>query len=259
MAFIIGGHPRSGTTLLFRLCRDHPQIGIAGEFKCFQNLDRPFPEYWGSIETDWRHFSFFWRIGRRAPWFFKAGSGIFLARYRWQLRNRARAAVTAADVERALQSVFHRSVVGDKYPHYVFQLPDLVRQPLLQRIILFRDARDVVSSFMNMLRTKWKGLSWTMEFRSAGDVARQWVRAIESMEKYRDDLLVLRYEDLVRDPQPELRKMADCLGVDPAGFNIRKIHTASIGKSKRFLSEKEMGEILEIAGPAMERWGYSRG
>lgn len=76
MAFIIGGHPRSGTTLLFRLCRDHPQIGITGEFKCFQNLDSPYAEYCRSIETDWRRVSFYWRIGRRAPWYFKLASGI---------------------------------------------------------------------------------------------------------------------------------------------------------------------------------------
>jgi hypothetical protein len=256
MAFLIGGHPRSGTTLLYRLCRNHPRIGIAGEFKCFQQLDVPFPEYWGAIETDWRHFSFFWRIGRRAPWYFKAGSGLFLALYRRQLRRLTRGTVSADDVERALQAVFRRSVVGDKYPHYVFLLPKLVRQPRLKRIILYRDALDVVSSFLNMLRTKWKGLPWTAEFRTAGDVARQWVKAVEMMETHREHLLAVRYEDLVREPRRELRKVADLLGVDAAKFDTRKVHTASIGKSRRHLTDGETEEILRIAGPAMERWGY---
>jgi hypothetical protein len=256
MAFLIGGHPRSGTTLLYRLCRNHPQIGIAGEFKCFDTLDVPFPAYWDALETDWRHFSFFWRIGRRAPWYFKAGSAVFLALFRWQLRRRTRGTVSAADVEGALQAVFHRTVVGDKYPHYVFRLPDLVRQPRLKRIILQRDVLDVVSSFMNMLRTKWKGLPWAADFRSVGDIARQWVKAVETMEQHRGNLLVLRYEDFVREPRRELRKVADLLGVDPNLFNTRKIHTASIGKSARFLSNDEMDEILRIAGPAMKRLGY---
>lgn len=256
MAFLIGGHPRSGTTLLYRLCRNHPQIGIAGEFKCFHALDVPFAEYWDSIETDWRRFSFFWRIGRRAPWYFKAGSGIFLALFRRQLLRRTRGTVAASDVEGALQAVFRKTVVGDKYPHYVFNLPGLVRQPRLKRIILYRDARDVVSSFMNMLRTKWAGLPWAAEFRSAGDVARQWVKAIETMEQHREHLLVLRYEDIVQDPRRGLLKMADLLGVDPKPFNTRRIHTKSIGKYAKDLSDKELEETLQIAGPAMKRLGY---
>ncbi len=256
MAFIIGGHPRSGTTLLFRLCRNHPQIGITGEFKCFQGLDSPFPEYWRWIETDWRHFSFYWRIGFRAPWIFKAGSGIFLALYRRQLRRIAGPRVTAADVERSLQAIFHKKVVGDKYPGYVFALPALVRQPLLKRIIIYRDARDVASSFMNMVHTKWNGMNWTKEFRSARDVARRWVKAVETMEENRDHLLAVRYEDLVRDPRNELQKIADYLGVDPAGFQTGKIHAASIGKSKKYLSEEDISGILEVAGPVMERLGY---
>jgi hypothetical protein len=256
MAFIIGGHPRSGTTLLFRLCRDHPQIGITGEFKCFQGLDSPLPEYWRWIETDWRHFSFYWRIGFRAPWFFKVGSGIFLAQYRWRLRRIAGDRVTVSDVERTLQTVLRKKVVGDKYPAYVFALSALVRQPLLKRIIIYRDARDVTSSFLNMVRTKWKGRTWVKEFQTPRDVARQWVRAVEIMEQNKDHLLAIRYEDLVREPRPALRKMAEYLGVDPEGFNTRRVHTESVGKSSKFLRNEEVQGILEVAGPAMERLGY---
>ncbi len=256
MAFIIGGHPRSGTTLLFRLCRDHPQIGITGEFKCFQGLDSPLLEYWRWVQTDWRHFSFFWRIGFKAPWIFKVGSGIFLAQYRWHLQRIAPERVSVSDVERTLQRVLHKKVVGDKYPGYVFALPALVRQPLLKRIIIYRDARDVSSSFMNMVRTKWKGRNWTKEFRTPRDVALQWVRAVETMENTKEHLLAIRYEDLVREPRPALRKMADYLGVDPEGFNTRRVHTESVGKHANFLSEEEIRGVLEVAGPAMERWGY---
>jgi hypothetical protein len=256
MAFIIGGHPRSGTTLLFQLCRDHPQIGITGEFRSFLRLDVPFDEYYRSIETDWIHFSFYRRIGRRAPFLFKLGSGLFLARFRRQLRRIAPGNVAAVDVERALQAVLRRTVVGDKYPGYVFQLPALVGQPKLARVIIYRDARDVVSSFMKMVRTKWKGLPWAEEFQSIQDAARQWVRAVDAMEKYRESLLLVRYEDLVRRPEDELQRLGDYLHVDPAGFRAKRIHDKSIGKFGTDLSDSEVEAILDIAGPAMQRLGY---
>ncbi len=256
MAFIIGGHPRSGTTLLFQLCRDHPQIGITGEFKCFRNLDSPYTEYYRSIETDWRHVSFYWRIGRRTPWYFKLASGIFLEMYRSHLRRISSGKVTLADVEQALRSVMHKPVVGDKYPHYVFDLPALVGQQALRRVIIYRDARDVISSFMKMVRTKWKGLPWAEEFQSVQDAARQWVRAIDAMEKYREDLFLLRYEDLVQRPNGELQRLADYLQVDPAGFHAKRIHDKSIGKFGKDLSASEVQAVLEIAGPVMEKLGY---
>jgi hypothetical protein len=256
MAFIVGGHPRSGTTLLFRLCRDHPQIGITGEFKCFLKLDVPFPEYYGSIERDWRHFSFYRRIGRRAPLIFKIGSGLFLARYRAHLRRITRGTVGAAEVEQTLQAVLRRSVVGDKFPEYVFELPALVKQPSLRRVIIYRDGRDVVSSFMKMVHTNWKGLVWAEKFHSARDAACQWVKAIELMEIYRDQLLALRYEDLVREPVREIRRLAEYLQVDPAGFQTGRIRQGNIGKFTRGLSASDVEEVLDVAGPAMRRHGY---
>jgi hypothetical protein len=256
MAFLIGGHPRSGTTMLFRLCRDHPQIGITGEFKCFHGLDSEFADYYRAIETDWRHFSFYHRIGRRAPWYFKLGSGIFLAQYTARLRRSASGKVTLADVERALRAVLRRPVVGDKFPDYVFHLPDLAPRENLRRVIIYRDPRDVVSSFMKMLRTNWKGLPWAQQFKSAQDVARHWVRSVELMEQYRDRLLLLRYEDFVREPGPDIRRLAEYLGVDPAGFRAGSIHAGSIGKYARDLPRADVEAIRETTGPAMRRLGY---
>jgi hypothetical protein len=181
---------------------------------------------------------------------------VFLWLFVNRLRRISSGNVTAADVERTLQDILRRSIVGDKFPGYVFHLPALVRQPQLKKIILYRDARDVASSFMNMIHTKWKGLPWAKEFRSVGDVARQWVRAVEAMEQNRDHLLILRYEDVVREPAREIPRLAEYLRVDPAGFNTRKVHTASIGKSRRYLSGAELQEVASIAGPAMERLGY---
>jgi hypothetical protein len=256
MAFLIGGHPRSGTTLLFRLCRNHPQIGITGEFKCFLKLDVPHTEYLRAIESDWRHVSFFWRIGRRAPWHFKLASGVFLALFQSRLRRVSPGTVTLAAVERTLRDVLRKPVVGDKYPHYVFHLPALVRQPDLRRVIIYRDARDVASSFLKMVRSNWKNLAWAQEFRTAGDVARSWVRAIETMEAHADRVLAIRYEELVADPGPSLRRMAEYLRVDPSGFRTGQIHDRSVGKYEKGLTPSEAAEVLAVAGPTMNRLEY---
>jgi hypothetical protein len=256
MAFIIGGHPRSGTTLLFRLCRDHPQIGITGEFKSFLKLDTPYAEYVQSIERDWRHVSFIRWTGRRSPMIYKVASGVFLAWYGMLIRKNASNTVGSPDVERALKTIFRKRLVGDKYPGYIFALPDLVRQPNLRRIIIYRDARDVVSSFMKMVRTRWRDLPWVSKYKTAGDVATQWVHAIDEMETYRSSLFLLRYEEFVRDPKQFLPQLADYLEVRLEGFSAKKVHDLSIGKYAKYLSDEEIGQVMDIAGPKMKSLGY---
>ncbi len=257
MAFIIGGHPRSGTTMLFRLCRDHPQIGITGEFKCFRKLGTQFPVYITGLEKKWREKSFIYRMDRGAPWPFRARSGAFLAGYWILMRFRVlRRPVQVADVEAVLRTLLRKPVVGDKYPRYVFQLDRLGAFPDLKRIMIHRDGRDVVSSFLKKIRSTWKELPVAKTENTARRIAQRWVESEENIDRNRGSLFVIRYEELVRNPAPILDGMAEYLGVNPAGFRMTDIHGHSIGKFRDGLTADELRDVLDVAGATLSRLEY---
>jgi hypothetical protein len=257
MPFMIGGHPRSGTTMLFNLCWDHPQIGITGEFKCFRKLKSLVPVYLQAVEHKWREKSFLQRIGRKTPLMLRARGGMFLAGFSMFISLRVRRrAVQVNDVEAALQLLFGKKVVGDKYPRYVFWQDRFSTFPDLKRIMIYRDGRDVVSSFLQRIRTNWKNLPIAETENNARRVAERWVEAQESIDRNRDSLFVIRYEEFVRDPAPILAGMAGYLGVDPAGFRTSAIYTRSIGKYCRELTTEELRDVMDVAGTTLERLGY---
>jgi hypothetical protein len=80
------------------------------------------------------------------------------------------------------------------------------------------------------------------------------------MERHREQLCAIRYEDLVLRPREELDRIAEWLEVDPGGFDearIRKVQQESIGKHSSGLTRDELSVVMDIAGPAMARLGYS--
>jgi len=254
MAFIIGGHPRSGTTLLFQLCRDHPQIGITGEFHSFSRIGSRIPVYASGLRWTWFERPYLRNMSRNAPWKLRLRSGAFLLRYLLflSLRTGVRP-VRPAEIETVLRRLLRKSVVGDKYPRYVFQLDRLCAFPDLKRVMLYRDGRDVVSSYLKKDRAAPK---WFRPLKTARETAGHWVESVEAIERHRSTLFVIRYEDFVRQPAPIMAAMASYLGVDPAGFRTDRIHDRSIGKFKASLTPEEMNDVTAVAGGTLGRLGY---
>lgn len=164
--------------------------------------------------------------------------------------------VGAKDVEEVMRGLFHRPVVGDKYPRYVFDLDKLSGLPDLRRVMIYRDGRDVVSSFLRKVRTSWTHLQRAQREDTPSKIAKQWVESMEAIERHRDALLVIRYEDFVHDPAPILASLATYLGVDTAGFHAEKIHDRSIGKFLTGLTSDEIRDVLAVAGGTLTRLGY---
>jgi hypothetical protein len=160
-------------------------------------------------------------------------------------------------IEAVLKNIFGGArIVGDKYPGYIFQLDKLAVTEGLSCLIIYRDCRDVTSSSLKEARTTWRDQRFAKRFDTAGKAARQWVDAIESMERHIDQLHVIRYEDLVTAPIQELELLGKWLSVDPGGFPAHIIRDASVGKYKSGLSDNELAAVMEIAGPTMARLGY---
>jgi hypothetical protein len=182
-----------------------------------------------------------------------------MTRYLWRLRihhDGHSGGVKATAVEAALRDLFpYKRIVGDKLPLYVFQLATLTRIPNVSLLVVLRDARDVVSSTLQRVRHVWDRRSW-QNFDTAEALAYRWVRSVEEMERYREWVHVIRYEELVREPKRELEGLAAWLGVNPSGFPITMVHATSVGKHQMGLTQNEIDKVMQIAGPAMARLGY---
>jgi hypothetical protein len=97
-----------------------------------------------------------------------------------------------------------RRVAVEKYPRSVYAIPLAFSiLPSLRVVIPVRDGRDVVASCLV------KGIPWD-------DISVNWRRSAEIADRWSDDprVFVYRHEDLVRDPEPTIRRICDHLGLE---------------------------------------------
>jgi hypothetical protein len=265
---LIGGRPRSGTTLLRDLCDAHPDITLTHEFGTFLALNEPYDVYRAGILSRWRAQSILHcrirrsrRMNRRAwRWAISMRGHAFAIRYLDKIRRYRPGIVDLRAVEGTLREIFPRAgVVGDKMPDYVHLLDTLAPTSGLANVVIYRDCRDVTSSHLKLARTNWRNQHWIRDQDTAEKVAARWVAAMETMEKQKDRIHIIRYEDLVREPRRELVGLAEWLGIDPAGFteeSFRSVRDSGIGKHVEGLSEQELEALMKVAGPTMARLGY---
>jgi len=259
MVLIIGGHQRSGTTLLGRLCDSHPEIAVTNELGTFIACGESRLAYCRRMMGRW------WDVRNR--WAFDssyAGSPgknsrnlLFVSRYLINVLRYSQDVVDVHAIEAALRSMFPGSrVVGDKWPYYLNVMDRWIGMDNLGVLIVYRDCRDVVSSTLEKARGSWSGMPFGEKVNTAEKVAKRWVNAIELMESLKESAHIIRYEDLVREPDRELEALGEWLGVVPQGFARHMIRDSSIGKHKNGLTEEELGTVMEIAGPTMSRLSY---
>ncbi len=261
MALMISGHPRSGTTLLAHLCNRHPDIGVTFELANFLFLGKPYREYQhlliGHYWAEKRQLIFRPQSNYTLRALRYLRSHAFAVNYLFKLHRYQQGYIDVSSIEAALYRMFPKArIVGDKYPGYVFDLDKFIDLEGLSRLIIYRDGRDVVSSPLMKVRTRWQDQPWVTEFDTVAKIAGRWLQSIEMMERYADKLYMLRYEDLVSQPGQELAALGRWLGVDPAGFNGEDVYANSVGNHKSDLTPKELDEFMEIAGPTMARLGY---
>ena len=260
MILMIGGHPRSGTTLLQTLCHAHPDIGMTNEFGNLVALGSSRADYTRHIFDRWRRVQgnlAFDISYHGAPWQMKIGNMGFALRHLYYFRQYCEGVATAVSIEAAYRAMYpNAKIYGDKWPHYLFRMGKYVKEDNLARLVIYRDCRDVTSSFLVKARTSWKNRAWVQNVDSAEKIAAKWVRGIEIMETHTDKLIILQYETLMREPEKELRRVSEALGLDPASFPDGMIDPGSIGKYQSGLTPEELETVLEVAGPTMARLGY---
>ncbi len=272
--FIVGSE-RSGTTLLRLLLHAHPRMAIPPQTKfvrklykrrlLFGNLNKPRNKL------------------RLVHWFrthFDGNTKLVDLGLESDAIEQA-VAESAPTLGSALGAVFKtysrkwdKARWGDKRPYYIKHLPVLYRlYPQAQVIHLVRDGRDCVSSLM--------GMPWWR--RGTMEAILNWQEAIRKGRRARtlyspDRYLELKYEDLVSDPEGELRLVCRFLGeeYDPAMLEYteiaalavprykldwhertqQKIDRTAIGKWRDKLSPADAALIERYAGEELTERGY---
>jgi hypothetical protein len=206
---IVGGCPRSGTTLMQLILHSHPRIAIPPETRFVQPVFRR-RERFGDLTKPKNH-----RRLARAIAHHKGAKLNDLHLDRDELFQRILAAPPT--VGSAIGTVFQMYAErydkprwGDKRPGYITNIEMMLRLfPDAQIVHVVRDGRDCVSSLKTMPWWKQSSVAAMAMWANTIDAGRAAAR------KYGPDTYYpVCYERLVSDPEPELRALCEFLGED---------------------------------------------
>jgi hypothetical protein len=272
--FIVGA-PRSGTTLCERILDAHPDIAIADEIIFFDIILKArtvVPE----LDTTERIRAFFEILPHMDHVRYWHGTEEVLNDVRARLE---------ADENSSYQRFFlylmeayarYRGATrcGDKTPWNVRHLEPIVRWFPNARIIhMVRDPRAHIASKRRLPRTSKDVITSTVKWAIDIDAAVQFARSdAATTERF----LEIRYEDLVRDPEPVVRQlcrmvdvpffpgMLDFFRSSEAMFKdqpwkegvFRPLSASSIERWREELQPAQVLLIELLTAGAMRRYGY---
>lgn len=168
-----------------------------------------------------------------------------------------------------------KTMVGEKSPHHCRHVEAIAAElPEARFIHIQRDPRDVVASRLSM---EWSGRSIASGARSWAAIANEHRRLLRVMPA--DRYTAVRFEDLLRAPEQELRRLCTFVGLefdpamlrfdqraregarssDPAwaGVTVRPLETDAVGRHKSKLGERGIASVQRFAGVEMARAGYA--
>ena len=294
--FFIFGHARSGTTLLARLIRLHPDIHCNWQAHFFTReptlyslIADPKVKEWLSARSNR------WNMGRDLSALVMRASSDFI------LEREARR--------------LGKSVVGDKSPNNQLQGKSVSLlhgiYPDAKLIFIVRDGRDTVLSHRfqgfidfpnrlkkrdlqireNFIKAPGALLKENQSIFSPGQIINEmgkWVENLEETDCLANDLfgsayLRLRYEDLISDPVSTLDKIWSFLGFPEINPELKEavlsemtknpdeewqkkqankmtinIQKGKSGSWKDFFSEQDRLLTKQIAGETLIKWGYEK-
>ena len=190
---LLGGHPRSGTTLLEQVVDSHPEVVSAEETDVF-NDDAYVPMH--------AH------LPKETPMLdeLELATTAMIQKSRTNYLRR---------IEAFLGQPIGQRLLVDKNPSLTFLVPAMVRIfPEIKFLIALRDPRDVcMSCFMQPVQLNQVSSAWLSLEGSIGEYIALIGGWRKTMPKLPNPTLEVRYEDMVADLEPVARKTLDFLGV----------------------------------------------
>jgi len=275
--FFIVGRSRSGTTLLRTILDSNPTIAIPNECTFILQLSKRYGKIkvWDSKKTS----SFITDLQK--TWLF-ANLQIDLTSLTQQLQE----LITELDYPLLCKTVLlncshiaHKKniqLIGDKNPSYSLHFNELYQifGTACKYIYINRDYRD---QFVSLRNTRF-------EIPDIVVSTKRWVKAYKSVKKSDcKNIFFVRYEDLVTEPEENLRNICRFLGVDfdpgildfykkkeslsvysnESLMGIHKSITTPLTKNKinlwaNELSKNEVAIADRIIGKIAEQCGYER-
>lgn len=232
--FIVG-HPRSGTSWLNKLVSSHPNLAGAPESHLFNLYLAPF---FKKHDRDW--LAEWIPVGYRHKSLRQFTDNIFAYRLLEEQKSRI--------VEKTPTHRLYIKQIKALYPKAKF-------------IHIIRDGRDVAVSLFQSFTPIF---DWAP--KNITEAADQWVATLEKVEngkvRFPDDILDIKYEDLVRHPEGQLQSLFAFLGENRNGRIISGIleqfprQTGSLCRWKTALSEQQVAEFEEKAGDWLKKLDY---
>lgn len=252
---LLGGHPRSGTTLLEQVLDSHPGVISAEETEnfnifSFAPLTRSHPPLTGILEV------------------MDASSAA-------DLKNARESYFTAMD--KCLEEPVGSRLLVDKNPSLTPLAPAMFRLfPEIRFVTMIRDPRDVILScymqpFFPVDAISGNFLTLQDTAAEFAGVMSVWTEVAEHLD---GNVCEVRYEDMVEDLEGNARKVLDFLGLDwsesvmdydrharekvvrspTANAVTEKVHTRAKNRWKNY--EKHLEPVFETLGPCLKSLGY---
>lgn len=259
--FVIG-HARSGTSLMTRILRKYLHINFGSESQFFIRFDRKLNQY-GDLEQPKNLRHLIADISRERcfqKWHKKYGFKIDQQSVFNEITEPKYATVIST-IFKQFATYQQMSRWGDKTPEYLNDLPVLLHLfPDAQFIHIVRDGRDVaLSNFKAPFGSK-----------NIYVAAEQWSRQMELIRSFQAELsdqqlIEIRYEDLMTTPQRVLLQLINFLKVDDEEGHVfqlvvdtiqEELIEHNIGKWKSAISYRDRLLYERVAAPMLKRYGY---
>ena len=270
--FFIVGSGRCGSTLLRAMLEAHPDVHVPPE----SGLATLVHEYHRYSRLPWNVVLriVLGPLGYDRNWeSWELEPGPLIRELR-ELPAEARTIATVIDALYRIHTRTHKPAAtrwGDKTPPHTSEIAALQAVfPDLQVVHMLRDGRDVVQSFM---RVSEAGLPY---------FARSWLRAVRAAQafgaRHPGQYLEVRYEDLVREPDPVIRRVATFLDLAfdermlrHHEFDLRlgdvdrhpriqgareAVYQTSVGRWRTDLDAHQIAELDRLLQPALTALGY---
>jgi Sulfotransferase family len=229
------GSPRSGSTWLVRMAAEHPSIEVMNEPTIGYHLSPFLSNEPGYRAEDLDRGTFTMRrvMEDEADRFFAAKyADVWVPGLRRLLNDRL-----LVHLEREAGQADGNSILLVKEPNGSQSADVIMRaQPTARLLFLLRDGRDVVDSELASFAVGgWqerhfahmRGVQDRERLDFVINAAHQWLWRTEvvqaTFDEHRGPKHMLRYEDLLREPERRLRELLEWLGVSLEGFDVAAV------------------------------------